>query len=249
MNDNYSFEELADMHLVYGAAQCNGKEAARLYEQRYPARRQPHHTTFASIHRRLRESGNLKRLGGSGRPRTACTVQFEEKVLHRVEENQFTSVRAIAHHMGSSKSTVHRVIHEQLLYSFIYNALKRLLCGHMFIKQRCSFCCPLSSLKEVEEFINVQHLNVVKKRVQPIIQQQENESRKLWKEVTAGLKFNDIDHATNAKASLEQKQRDEAKYRKDTNTQWETKLFNKEVDDSWTYVKPLRQRLNPSSNT
>ncbi|KAI4466769.1 oxysterol-binding protein-related [Holotrichia oblita] len=102
---------------------------------------------------------------------------------------------------------------------------------------------------EVEEFINVQHLNVVKKRVQPIIQQQENESRKLWKEVTAGLKFNDIDHATNAKASLEQKQRDEAKYRKDTNTQWETKLFNKEVDDSWTYVKPLRQRLNPSSNT
>ncbi|KAI4471479.1 helix-turn-helix domain [Holotrichia oblita] len=87
MNDNYSFEELADMHLAYGAAQCNEKEAARLYEQRYPARRQPHHTTFASIHRRLRESGNLKRPGGSGRPRTACTVQFEEEVLHRVEEN------------------------------------------------------------------------------------------------------------------------------------------------------------------
>ncbi|KAK9730986.1 Oxysterol-binding protein [Popillia japonica] len=102
---------------------------------------------------------------------------------------------------------------------------------------------------EVEEFINVQNLDVVKKRVQPISQQQENESRKLWKEVTAGLKFNDIDHATNAKASLEQKQRDEAKLRKDTSTQWETRLFHKEVDDSWTYIKPLRQRLNSSSNT
>ena len=118
MENNYSYEELADMHLVYGAALCNGRDAARLYEERYPERRQPHHTTFASIHRRLRETGTLRHPGGTGRPRTARTVEFEEEVLHCVEENQSTSVRAIAHHMGSSRMAVHRVLQEQLLYPF-----------------------------------------------------------------------------------------------------------------------------------
>lgn len=61
--------------------------------------------------------------------------------------------------------------------------------------------------------------------MKPISQQQENESRKLWKEVTAGLKFNDIDKATNAKFALEQKQRDEAKERKEQETEWETKVI------------------------
>lgn len=39
-----------------------------------------------------------------------------------------------------------------------------------------------------------------------------------------GLKFNDIDKATNAKFALEQKQRDEAKERKERNEEWETKV-------------------------
>lgn len=79
-------------------------------------------------------------------------------------------------------------------------------------------------LQELEPFIDVNKLSIVKKNVKPILQQEENESRRLWKEVTAGLKFNNIDRATNAKASLEQRQRDEAKDRKDNNVRWETKV-------------------------
>lgn len=78
--------------------------------------------------------------------------------------------------------------------------------------------------EQTEEFINVHNLNIIKKIVKPISQQMENESRKLWKEVTAGLKFNNIDMATNAKQELEQKQRDEAKERKENNIEWETKV-------------------------
>ncbi|EZA62141.1 hypothetical protein X777_03748 [Ooceraea biroi] len=115
MNNNFSFEELADMHLIYGEARCNGREAARLYEERYPNRRQPHHSTFASIHRRLRESGNLKRSGGAGRPRTIRMIAFEEEVLNRVEEEHSTSVRATSHNMGASTTIVWRAMHEQLL--------------------------------------------------------------------------------------------------------------------------------------
>lgn len=65
---------------------------------------------------------------------------------------------------------------------------------------------------------------VTKKNVRSINEQDENESRKLWKEVTAGLRLNDIEKATNAKTALEQKQRDEAKKRKDRGINWVTKV-------------------------
>lgn len=78
--------------------------------------------------------------------------------------------------------------------------------------------------QDVEEFVDVHKLRIVKKIVRPISQQQENESRRLWKEVTAGLKFNDIEKATQAKADLEQKQRNEAKERKAQHLEWETNV-------------------------
>lgn len=65
---------------------------------------------------------------------------------------------------------------------------------------------------------------IVRKQVQPIREQKSHESRRLWREVTAGLKFNDIEKATNAKAELEQKQRDGAKERKENNIEWETNV-------------------------
>ncbi|XP_072378379.1 oxysterol-binding protein-related protein 9 isoform X1 [Diabrotica undecimpunctata] len=97
--------------------------------------------------------------------------------------------------------------------------------------------------RETEEYVDVNQLNIIKKQVKPISQQEENESRKLWKEVTAGLKFNEIDRATAAKQSLEQKQRDEAKERKESGQEWQTKLFYRIGEDAFTYIKPLRQRI------
>lgn len=108
-------------------------------------------------------------------------------------------------------------------------------------------------------------LEIIKKQVRPISQQDENESRKVWKEVTVGLKFNDIDKATGAKQTLEQRQRNEAKERKETGQEWQTKvffnifcnnlynfclqLFKKCAEDVWMYEKPLRERLAETSNT
>ena len=79
-------------------------------------------------------------------------------------------------------------------------------------------------LQRTEVFVDVLNMPVTKKTVRGISEQRENESRRLWKEVTAGLKLNDIEKATNAKTSLEQKQRDEAKKRKEMNLEWETKV-------------------------
>lgn len=96
--------------------------------------------------------------------------------------------------------------------------------------------------KKSEVFIDVNSIPIFKKSVQPISEQKENESRRMWVDVTAGLRFNDIDKATNAKQRLEQKQRDEAKQRKEANIEWETKYF-KPVGDVWIFTNPLSQRL------
>lgn len=96
--------------------------------------------------------------------------------------------------------------------------------------------------KKTELFVDVNKIPIFKKNVQPISEQVENESRRIWVDVTAGLRFNDIERATSAKSKLEQKQRDEAKQRKETNVEWETKYF-KPVGDVWIYTNPLSQRL------
>lgn len=99
-----------------------------------------------------------------------------------------------------------------------------------------------SAKPKTEVFVDVNKIPIFKKQVRPISEQTEYESRNVWKEVTAGLKLNEIERATNAKCQVEQKQREEAKIRKDNDGIWETKYF-KAVGDAWIYTNPLSQRL------
>uniref|UniRef100_A0A4Y0BGQ9 Oxysterol-binding protein n=1 Tax=Anopheles funestus TaxID=62324 RepID=A0A4Y0BGQ9_ANOFN len=99
-----------------------------------------------------------------------------------------------------------------------------------------------SKPSKFETFVDVNSIPIYKKKVRPVGEQDENESRKVWREVTAGLKMNDIEKATNAKFQVEQKQREEAKERKETFGEWETKYF-KGIGESWIYTTPLLHRL------
>merc|ERR1719186_898243 len=67
-----------------------------------------------------------------------------------------------------------------------------------------------------ETFLDVTQLKPQKKVVKPVAEQERYESRRLWRAVTAGLKDNRIEEATEEKCKLEQKQREEAKERKET---------------------------------
>ncbi|XP_046433854.1 oxysterol-binding protein-related protein 9 isoform X2 [Neodiprion pinetum] len=96
---------------------------------------------------------------------------------------------------------------------------------------------------KTELFADVRELKAEKKRVIPVSEQEECESRKVWREVTAGLRLNDMDRATAAKCSIEQRQRDEARLRKESNVPWQTKLFKETKDGGWAYVSPLSDRL------
>lgn len=64
-----------------------------------------------------------------------------------------------------------------------------------------------------------------RKLVRAIGSQASNESRKVWRDVTVGLRADDIDGATRAKCLVEQAQRDAAKQRELTSQPWETAVF------------------------
>uniref|UniRef100_A0A8C9VXI8 Oxysterol-binding protein n=1 Tax=Scleropages formosus TaxID=113540 RepID=A0A8C9VXI8_SCLFO len=90
-------------------------------------------------------------------------------------------------------------------------------------------------------FIDTKKIGIIKKKVRKLEDQLEYESRRLWKDVTENLKLKDIDTATEAKHRLEEKQRAEARERKEKEVQWETRLFH-EDGECWVYDEPLLKR-------
>ncbi|GFV12617.1 DUF4817 domain-containing protein [Trichonephila clavipes] len=88
----YTNAEKADMILVYGATDCNGRAAQRLYAERHPVRRIPAHTVFARLHQQLCETGSFQK-AVRNRDRTAGTELNEEIVLDMVETNPSLSTR------------------------------------------------------------------------------------------------------------------------------------------------------------
>lgn len=118
-NNEYTWEELADMHLAFGAAGGNSALARRMYQERYPNRRLPNRRTFVNVDQRLRETGSLQsRMYDTGRNRSVRTPQFEEEVLERFEDNPSTSTRIVAHELRVNSRLVWNVVHDNGLHPF-----------------------------------------------------------------------------------------------------------------------------------
>jgi hypothetical protein len=115
----FSWDKMIDILLSYGAADGNGKIAQRLYQERFPDRRIPHHSTFASINRRLRETGswNINR-HDCGRVRTVRTPRFEKALLNLVADTPSTSTRRDGHAMRAFHTAVWQVVHQQHLHPY-----------------------------------------------------------------------------------------------------------------------------------
>ncbi|XP_056460284.1 oxysterol-binding protein-related protein 9 isoform X4 [Gadus chalcogrammus] len=91
-------------------------------------------------------------------------------------------------------------------------------------------------------FIDTKKMDIIKKKVRKLEDQLDYESRRMWRDVTLNLKLKDIDMATEAKHYLEEKQRGEARERKENERQWETRLFH-EDGECWVYDEPLLKRI------
>lgn len=125
---NFTNSEMADMHFIYGFANGNAREARRLYMERYPNRMIPDQRVFSDIHRRLVETGTVKKnTNDAGRPRTVRTPQIEEAVLNEIEEDPETSTRKIGEHLNISYQVVWRILRDSLLYPYHIQRVQALL--------------------------------------------------------------------------------------------------------------------------
>lgn len=111
-------EELADINFFYGRANGNAAEVRRLYMVAFPDSRIPCERIFTENHRKLREHGSFHAKNEGGRERFVRTVDVEEDILHRIDENPRTSTRLISREIGVSHCTVWRTLHKNLLYSY-----------------------------------------------------------------------------------------------------------------------------------
>ncbi|GFV03386.1 DUF4817 domain-containing protein [Trichonephila clavipes] len=121
----YMNAEKVDMILAYGATDCNGRAAQRLYAERHPVRRTPAHTMFARLHQQLCETDSFQK-AARNRDRTARTELNEEIVLDMVETTPSLSTRGIANEIGISYSSVWRILDDSTLHPFHYQRVQSL---------------------------------------------------------------------------------------------------------------------------
>lgn len=127
--NNYTNNEMCDMHFIYGLANGNAREAMRIYAERYPNRVIPHHSMFTRLHNRLGETDSFKKLTTqNARPQTV-TPEMEEQVLNEIEENSTTSTRNIAQTLQISHTTVWKILKRNLLYPYHIQRVQALLPG------------------------------------------------------------------------------------------------------------------------
>ena len=89
MEEKYSIVRCKDIHFMYGKANGNALEAARLYAKASPKRRHPDSRTFTRIHQRLRENGSFRHQERPDRRKTLAP-DADEHVLERVYVNPET---------------------------------------------------------------------------------------------------------------------------------------------------------------
>ena len=99
MEEKYSILEYTDIHFMYGKANGNTLEAARLYAEAFPNRSHPDSRTFPRIHQTL-------------------VPDVEERVLERVDINSGTSTRRVVMQEGINASSVWRMLLQNLLYPY-----------------------------------------------------------------------------------------------------------------------------------
>lgn len=122
---DFTSQEYAEMHFVYGFCNGNALAARREYEARYPHRRIPSSAVFTRLHQRLMESGKVhKQPHEVGHP--IHDVGTEEVVLNMVENEPGISTREVAREIGVSNWKVWDVLRKNNKCAFHLNPVQAL---------------------------------------------------------------------------------------------------------------------------
>ncbi|GFX44930.1 uncharacterized protein TNCV_3429791 [Trichonephila clavipes] len=106
---DFTNSKKANMHLMYGAVNDNGREALRLHQEHFPSRCMSNHKIFQRLHRKTCENGSFDvSIDGRGRSRTVRQTHLKEVILNHVDERP--DPRAVACRLYVSKPAVWRVL-------------------------------------------------------------------------------------------------------------------------------------------
>lgn len=121
----FTSQEYAEMHFVYGFCNGNALAARREYEARYPDRRIPSPGVFSRLHQRLVERGTVHK-----QPQEVGNVVHdigtEEVILNMVHNDPGTSTREVARELGVSNWKVWDVLKKNKIHAFHLNPVQAL---------------------------------------------------------------------------------------------------------------------------
>ncbi|XP_064386753.1 oxysterol-binding protein-related protein 9-like [Halichondria panicea] len=92
-----------------------------------------------------------------------------------------------------------------------------------------------------EVFFDTFTTPTIRKKIKRLGNQEEKESRRIWRHVTESLAGKDVEAATDAKHTIEEQQRADVRERKENGVEWEQKYFHLE-GENWVYNTPLDKR-------
>ncbi|KAJ8980142.1 hypothetical protein NQ317_014636 [Molorchus minor] len=136
---SFSSQELADIVLMYGECRHNIQATRRLYQDRFPQRRQPSRQTVLSTVQRLRDTGSvIPSFEGRGRERPQRILQAEDAILELMDEDPTLSTNDIARQVEVSQSTVHQILQQNLLHPCNVQRVQHLKADDL--QARLEFC-------------------------------------------------------------------------------------------------------------
>lgn len=113
----FTADEYVDMLLVYGECRKNCRDAARLYQERFPNRRAPSQCTFRKLETRMR-TGTFPNTRHEDRRRYVSIEDNIINVLAYVYVNPRISIRELADELGISRSSIHRILKNHKYHPF-----------------------------------------------------------------------------------------------------------------------------------
>lgn len=114
----FTYNEYVDMLLIFGESRKNGRQAHMLYRERFPDRTLPSKNTFIYVERNLRHGFFPNGKHQNPRRKTAQTDENIINILAYLQVYPHTSLRFIASELGTTKSTVQRVVKNHKFHPF-----------------------------------------------------------------------------------------------------------------------------------
>ena len=129
MMDRYMNFELSDMHLVYGRAQGNARNAERMYRDQFPNRHLPGPRFSTNLHMRLRETGMFRtdRRVNAGRPANRVFVDEDLIVQHFEKNSRDSTTRVSRRFENINHMTVWRILRQNNFHPFHFQRVQGLL--------------------------------------------------------------------------------------------------------------------------